>query len=204
MPEWKTPTADAPLLLERIAAWAVLGGTALGAGAVLLDHVVPKWVGNAGAVWFVAAFLAGLAALSTVEGVKLGTLCLVAATVVYYALRLAIYPFFSVEDLVPVPAGWLVVGIITGVTAGWAGARARDRVAWWGAPAGVFLGEAIAVLGLRARASQFVVETLCGVACLWLARSSLRRGLVVALTTLPPVALFATYYRLVLWSGGPP
>lgn len=194
---------DVPLT-QRISTLVVLGGTVLGAAAVLLDRVVPRWVGNAGAVWFMAAFLAGLAARSSIEGAKLGTLCLVAATLVYYALRLALYASFSVEDLVPVPAGWLVIGVLTGIVAGWAGARARDRAAWWGPPAGVFVGEAIAVLTLRARVSEFVVETLCACICLWAARSSLTRGLVLALTTVPPVTLFATYYRLVLWSGGPP
>jgi Family of unknown function (DUF6518) len=194
-----SPFGERPLVLHRVSSWVVVGGATLGSVALLLDRVAPKWVGNAGAVWFMAGFVAGLAARSRREGMWFGTLGLVTATVVYYALRLATSASFSVVDLVPIPAGWLAIGIATGAVAGWLGARARSERGLWGAPAGAFLGEAAAVMVLRQRVTQAVVEILCASICLWAARSALRRGLVVAASAVPFVALFATWYRLVMW-----
>jgi hypothetical protein len=69
----------------------------------------------------------------------------------------------------------------------------------WGAPAGVFLGEAVAILVLRQRVAQAVVEVCCATLCLRLTRGAVKRGLAVAATAIPYVAGFAALYRVALW-----
>jgi hypothetical protein len=107
----------------------------------------------------------------------------------------------SVGDLASVPLWWLVMGAAIGVFSGWLGARSHRFSEAWGAPAGVFLGEAVAVLALRGRVTQALLEVLCALACLGVMNGAYARGVLVAAATVPSVALFAVYYRLVLWWG---
>ena len=175
-----------------------LGGCALGVTARLVDEFAPKWIGNMGAIWFLAGFVAGRLVKLPRLGARAGAICLAVATVAYYALRLVVDPI-TIDDLVPIPLWWLVIGTAIGLASGWLGARSHALVETWGAPAGVFLGEAITVLVLRQRVTQAALEICCAVMCLRLTRSAWKRGAVLAATTIPYVAGFAALYRLALW-----
>jgi hypothetical protein len=197
-PDLSGRSQQGPLVLQRVSTWVVIGGSVLGCAAMLSDRVAPKWVGNMAAVWFLAGFLAGLTTGDYKRGIRLGILALVAGNLAYYGLRVSVGAL-APGKLVPVPAGWLAVGVVSGAVSGALGVLARTRPAAWGVPAGAFLGEATTVLVLRQRVGQVVVEVLCAAACLWFARAALPRALVVTATTLPYVAGFAVLYRLVLW-----
>jgi len=176
----------------------VAGGCALGVAARVVDELAPKWIGNVGAAWFLAGFLAGRVARLPRLGERAGALCLAVATVAYYALRLVVDPI-TVGDLIPIPLWWLIVGAGVGALSGWLGARSHPLVEMWGAPAGVFIGEAIAILVLRQRVAQAVLEVCCAAVCLRLTRGAVKRGVAVAATTVPYVAGFAALYRVALW-----
>jgi hypothetical protein len=187
-------------LTGPIFARAVGAGAALGVAARLVDEIAPRWTGNLGATWFVAAFLAGGLESRPRLGARAGALCLSVATVAYYALRLAIDPI-ALRQVVPIPLVWLAAGVVTGLAGGAMGARAKEQPAWWGAPAGVFLGEAIAVVLLRGRVAQAVAEAACAAGCVRLMKGAWKRGLILAAATTPATAAFALYYRLVLYWG---
>lgn len=185
-------------MVGALRAGVVAGGCALGVFARLADEVAPKWIGNVGAVWFMAGFLAGRLVTRPRLGARAGALCLLIATLAYYALRLAL-DSLAIDDLLSIPLWWLAVGTAIGSVSGWFGARSNRFVESWGAPAGVFLGEAVAVLALRGRIAQAAVEACCALPSLYLMKGAWGRGLLLGAATVPTVAVFAVYYRLVLW-----
>jgi hypothetical protein len=195
----RAASTEARLALPfRAVVHLILGGCALGLAARAADGLGPRWIGNVAAAWFLAGFLAGRTVRVPKLGARAGMMCLSIGTGAYYALRLIIDPI-SLADLAPIPLWWLVVGAGTGFVAGWLGARSHRWEEAWGAPAGVFLGEALAILVLRQRMVQVVIECSCAGACLRLARRRWKRGLALAAASIPYVAGFAAVYRVALW-----
>lgn len=174
----------------------VAAGVLLGVGARLVDDVAPRWIGNVGAIWFLAAFLAGRSRRDPRAGAGIGALCLLAACVSYYAWRVGVGGTISVRYLSTVGIGWLVASVLTGTGGGAAGATSRTVTALWGSAAGVFAGEAAAVLLLSQRWIQVVIEAV--VAGLLLSRAPGRKGTAIGLVTALVVAAAAIGYRLLL------
>lgn len=195
--ESDSPTSGgSQLLLEWTTTWLVVGGCALGFWAVIVDRVAPRWVGNIAALWFLAGFLAGRSTRRA-GGALRGVICLVSATIAYYGLRVAT-DSISIEYLAGVPVMWLVAGIASGAVSGRLGQLSYLHPYAWGAPAGVFAGEAIVVMFLRQRLSQAALELVCALACVALARARWQRAVVVAAGTIPVVGWLAGMYRIVL------
>lgn len=190
---------EASSVTPELRRWAplVLGGVVLGLSARLVDLVAPKWIGNIAAIWFLAGFVAGRAAWRRGVGAAAGVVCLVVATISYYGLRLAV-DSISLSDLVGIPSMWLVAGIGSGAVSGRLGELSFRHPHAWGVPAGVFAGEAVVVMLLRQRATQAFAETVCALACLWMARSRWPRALALAAGTLPFVGSLAGMYRILL------
>lgn len=126
----------------------------------------------------------------------MGALCLVAACVSYYAWRVGVDGTISARYLSTVGMGWLVASFLTGVVGGAAGATSRTLASAWGLPAGVFGGEAAAVLLLRQRWIQVVIEA--AVAGLLFTRAWGRKGTAIAIITAIVVAAAAIGYRVLL------
>lgn len=171
-------------------------GVGLGLAARLVDDVAPRWVGNVGAVWFLAAFLAGRSRRNPRAGAAMGALCLIAACVSYYAWRVAVDGTISLRYLSTVGLLWLLASVAVGSIGGAFGALSRTISSSWGIPAGVFAGEAAAVLFLRQRWIQVVVEAI--VAIVLLGRARFPRGVRVAAVTAVLVAAIGVSYRLLL------
>lgn len=167
---------------------------ALGLAARLVDGVAPRWVGNVGAVWFVAAFLVGRVQKDRTAGAGAGALCLAVACLSYYAWRVAIDGTISIGYLLSIGAMWLVASVITGVLAGALGSAARTRHHPWGIAAGVLIGEGVAVLVLSGRVVQPVIE-LAAAAVMLLLGGMIRRTWFAAAVTAVIVALLAVAYR---------
>lgn len=193
----RAPSDPRPLLLERTTTWLVLGGCALGFWARLVDRVAPKWVGNVAALWFLAGFMAGRGGRGAPGGIRRGIVCLVAANLAYYGLRLAVDPI-SVGDLFPIPALWLCAGIVSGAVSGRLGELSHRHAHAWGIPAGVFVGEAVVVVVLRGRFVQAILELVAAAACLAMARARWPRAAALAAGTVPFVGWLAGLYRIVL------
>lgn len=175
---------------------SVAVGIALGLAARLLDEVAPKWVGNVGAVWFLAGFLVARLERDPRRGAMIGALCLTSACVSYYAWRVSIDGTISARYLATIGLLWLAASIGVGVLSGAAGAASRTIAAAWGIAAGTFAGEAAAVLILSRRVVQAVVEIF--IAVLLVSRAGSRRVLQLAAATTLVVAFIGATYRLAL------
>lgn len=93
-------------------------------------------------------------------------LCLIAAHVSYYAWRDAVDGTIAVRYLSSVGLMWLLASVMTGAVGGCGGDRIAIRHLGVGVPAGVFAGEAAAVLFLRQRWTQVAIEgAIAGLLC---------------------------------------
>ena len=177
---------------------AVMTGIALGLAARLIDDVAPRWVGNVGAVWFLAGFLLGRGAPRLREGAFLGAAGLILATLTYYAWRLGVDGTISTYYLSSVGAFWLTAAAIAGTASGGLGAASNRRPQPWGIAIGVLIGEAAAVAVLSQRFEQVVVELAGAAAITASSRHRLREHVPVVGVTTTVVALVALGYRLAL------
>ena len=173
-------------------------GLALGIASRLVDSVAPRWVGDAAALWVLAAFWAGRRASSVRTGAMLGLGCLVTACLAYYAWRVWVdgdlWPFF----LMSVGVFWVGSSVVAGSVAGYLGVRSRSDVALWGAAAGAFFGEALAVALLRGAWLQAALEVTVGASLLMRGRTRFRSVAAVALAAAVTVAGLGIGYRTLL------
>lgn len=176
--------------------FAVALGTALGVAARLVDEVAPRWVGNIGAIWFLAAFFAGRPRDQRQRGAIAGALCLATACLTYYAWRVAVDGTISLRYLSTVGLLWLVASLLTGGIGGALGAWSRTSSFPRGVTAGVLAGEAVAVLALSHRLAQPVIELTA--AAFFLTRTHVKQAIAPATATAITVALAATVYRVLL------
>jgi hypothetical protein len=164
----------------RLAALSIGGGVLFGVAARLADHTTPKWLGNAGATWFLVAFVVGRVARNFRSGAIAGAVCLATANTAYYLWRLLVDKDISSNYLLRAGFFWLVMSLACGIVAGAVGNESIRRPALWGVAAGVFAGEALAVLILRQRPTQVIVESLVAVLCLAMAIKSRTRDVAMA------------------------
>lgn len=185
-------------MTRRVLLLVIGAGLALGIASRLVDHVAPRWVGDAAAVWVLVAFWAGRRASSVRAGATLGFGCLVSACLAYYAWRVWVdgdlWPFF----LMSVGAFWVGSSVVAGSVAGYLGVRSQSDPAFWGAVAGAFIGEALAVALLRGAWLQASLEVTVGVFLLVRGRPRLRSVAVVALAAAVTVAGLGIGYRTLL------
>lgn len=174
------------------------GGLVLGVAGRLIDDVAPRWVGNVGAVWFIAAFISGRLSRRVKESVFLGAATLVAAWASYYAMRLFADGTISISYLGRVGVFWLAASLLVGAAGGLVGTASLRLKAAWGIAIGVPLGEALAVTILSQRWEQVTAETLGALALLTWSGRRASDVAPVALTTTVVVAALAGAYRAVL------
>lgn len=177
---------------------AIVLGVALGIAARLADGVAPRWVGNIGAVWFLAAFAAGRLERKIRLGAVLGVAALAAAWAAYYSMRLFVDGTISMRYLGRVGILWLPASVVVGALGGGAGAASRWLKIPWGIALGVLLGEALAVAMLAQRWEQVMVEFLGALAVLIWSKRRASELVGVTLATTLVVALAAGVYRTVL------
>jgi hypothetical protein len=175
---------------------ALATGVILGLAARLVDDVAPVWVGNVGAVWFMAAFLVGRSQPERGDGARAGVSCLAVACLTYYAWRVSIDGTISTRYLFLVGGAWLVASLVTGVVGGALGSISRTSSSAWAIGAGVLDGEATAVLLLSGRVTQPLLEFAAAGAIL--TRAEVRRHLLLVLATAGVIGLLATIYRFLL------
>jgi hypothetical protein len=175
---------------------ALAAGVLLGLAARLVDEVAPTWVGNVGAVWFMAAFLVGRSHPNRVEGARAGVACLALACLTYYAWRVSVDGTISTRYLFLVGGAWLVASLVTGVVGGALGSMSTTSASAWAIAAGVLVGEATAVLVLSGRLAQPLYE----LAAAWAVsmKPEVRRHFALVLGTAAVIALLATIYRFML------
>ena len=171
-------------------------GIALGVAARLVDAVAPRWVGNIGAIWFLAAFLAGRTREQRQSGGIAGSLCLATACLTYYAWRVVVDGTISVRYLSTIGLLWLIASLLTGGIGGALGAWSRTSSFPRGVTAGVLAGEAVAVLALSHRLAQPLIELTA--AALVLTRTHVKQTIAPATATAITVGLAATLYRVLL------
>jgi hypothetical protein len=192
-----TPLLRRSTTTKRLAA-IVLLGILLGVAARLVDDVAPRWVGNMGAVWFLAAFAAGRAGRSLKNGAALGAMTLVAAWVAYYSMRLLVDETISMRYLGRVGIFWLLTSVAVGALAGVIGAASRRAAPPWGIAIGVPLGEAVAVAVRTRRWQQIAAELALAIALLVWSNRKAAELVRVTLATTVVVALIAGAYRTML------
>jgi len=175
---------------------AIAAGVLLGVAARLVDDVAPTWVGNIGAVWFMAAFLVGRSHPKRGDGARAGASCLALACLTYYAWRVSVDGTISTRYLALVGGAWLITSLVTGVVGGALGSMSTGSAKAWAIAAGVLVGEAAAVLLLSGRVTQPLLDL--ATAGVILRRAEGRRHLALVLATAVIIALLATIYRFVL------
>lgn len=175
---------------------AVAVGVLLGVAARLVDDVAPTWVGNVGAVWFMAAFLVGRWEAERADGARAGASCLAVACLTYYAWRVSVDGTISTRYLLLVGGAWFFASLVTGVVGGALGSMSQSSSSPWAIAAGVLVGEAAAVLLLSGRLTQPLLELVAAGAIV--PRLEIRRHLLLVLATAVIVALLAATYRLLL------
>ena len=183
---------------NRVLATAVIGGLALGVAARLVDAVAPRWVGDAAAVWVLAGFCAGALSTSRREGVRLGITCLFTACAAYYMWRIWVDDRIWADFLLSVGLFWFVASLLVGAATGYVGSASRRDRWLWGAAAGAFIGEAMAIWILERGIVQVALEIGVGLLLLLIARIDLRRAALVAVVVALTVALVGVGYRLAL------
>lgn len=171
-------------------------GIALGIAARLVDHVAPRWVGNIGAIWLLAAFLAGRRRHQRRNGAIDGAICLATACFTYYAWRVAVDRTISMRYLSTVGLLWLITSLLTGGIGGGLGTWSRTSSVTGGVTAGVLAGEAVAVLALSHRLAQPLIELTAAV--IFLTRTNIKHAIAPAAATATTVALAASAYRVLL------
>ena len=184
------------MMSQRALVVAVVGGLVLGAGSRLTDHVAPRWVGDAAAVWVLAAFCAGALVTSRRDGARLGVTCLFTACATYYLWRVWVDERIWAEFLMFAGVFWFVASLLVGAAAGYAGAASRRDRALWGVVAGAFIGEALALWILGKDQVQIALELGVGLALFFIARIDLRRTAMVAVAVALTVAFLGVGYRL--------
>ncbi|MDP9067986.1 MAG: DUF6518 family protein [Actinomycetota bacterium] len=177
---------------------SVVVGIALGLAARLVDDVAPRWVGNVGAVWFLAGFLVGRRQRSLRKGATAGALCLLTATLAYYAWRIGIDQTISLRYLTRVGLFWLVTAVVVGVISGIAGAKSHRWSLAWGVAIGVLVGEAVAAALLAQRWEQVALEAAGGVGLFFYSKRPLAKIFSSTVATATLVAIGATIYRVLL------
>ena len=174
-------------------------GVLFGAGIRLLDNVAPRWVGDVGAVWFLVGFLVGRRAFKPPLGAAAAALCLVTANVTYYVWRLVIDQNISTRYLTLAGLFWSAMSIGCGLVSGYYGSLSRHRPALWGIVAGIFGGEALAVLIVSGRMPQVLIETTIALACLMVAIRGRARDVVVSASLgFASVVVLGLSYRFAL------
>ncbi len=155
-------------------------------------------MGNVGAVWFLAGFFVGRSERSLRKGATAGSVCLVTATLTYYAWRIFIDETISVRYLTRVGLFWLLAGAVVGAISGAAGAKSHRWSLSWGAAIGVLVGEAAAVAMLTQRWEQVAIETVGGAGLFFYSKRPLAKILPSTVATASLVGACAVVYRLVL------
>jgi Family of unknown function (DUF6518) len=176
----------------------VVGGS-FGIAARLVDDVAPKWVGNVGAVWFLAGFVVGRRARRWPAGAVLAALGLATANTSYYLWRYLVDQDASMRYLGHAGIYWLVMATGCGLVAGAVGALSTPRPALWGVVAGVCAGEALAVALLREKPAQVAIESLVALVCLGPAVRGRARDVAIAASAgIASVILLGLSYRAAL------
>lgn len=173
-------------------------GLVLGIAARLVDGIAPRWVGNIGAVWFIAGFVVGRTERSLRKGAISGAVCLVVATLTYYAWRILIDETISVRYLTRVGLFWLLAGTAVGAIAGATGAKSHRWSLAWGVAMGVLLGEATGIAMLSRRWEQVVLESLAALGLFFYSKRPLAKVLPSAMVTAIVVAIGSVLYRVIL------
>ena len=174
---------------------AVITGVMLGAASRIVDLLGARWIGDAAALWLLAAFLIGTRSPEPRRGATSGLSCLVMATFTYYGWRATIDANISNRYLMTVGVFWLISAIVLGAAAGWTGSRSRNEPRFWGLPAGAFLGEAVAIALLRQRLVQVVLELLATALLVSRTRRQAPAGILLALIVGGLIAVIALLYR---------
>lgn len=173
-------------------------GIVLGLGARLVDDVAARWVGNIGAVWFLAAFFVGRSQRSLRQGASAGALSLVSATLMYYAWRVIIDGTISTRYLFQVGVFWLLAGAVTGAVSGAVGAKSHRWSLAWGVAIGVLVGEAAAVVLLSQRMEQIALELAAAIVLFFYSKRRLTKILPSAVATAMVVTFGVYLYRIAL------
>jgi hypothetical protein len=177
----------------------VAAGAMLGVAARLVDEIAPRWVGDVGAVWFLTGFLVGRRSSRPATGAAAGALCLVTANTTYYLWRLLIDQNISNRYLTLAGLFWSAMSISCGLVSGFYGTLSVRRPALWGIVAGIFGGEALAVLILSSRLQQVVIEAVIALACLLAAMRGRARDIVVSASLgFASVVVLGLSYRVAL------
>ena len=155
-------------------------------------------MGNVGAVWFLSGFFVGRLERSLRKGARGGVICLVSATVAYYAWRVLFDGDISTRYLTRVGVFWLLAAAVTGAISGGLGAKSHRWRVPWGIAIGVLLGEAVAVLLLSQRVEQVAVEVGAAFGVAFLAKRQPRELMPVALAATAVVAVGVVLYRQAL------
>ena len=174
----------------------IVAGVLLGACARAVDLAFPRWVGDMAAIWVLVPFLVGRRSDNRRKASVQGAVCLVLASLTYYAWRASIDGSISSEYLLSVGVLWTLLAVVTGAVSGGAGWSSEGSPRWWGLVTGAFVGEAVAVLILRERALQVGLEFVTGLAFLLAARRELLKAVAVAAAASLVLGLVAGGFRL--------
>lgn len=126
------------------------GGLIVGIATMVAQGLLPDavaWIGNSGAVWAAAAFVAGAAGASARPWA-----CALAGLLTQWGAVVGYYGFTSLlwlgaQDLWA-PLVWAVCGAVAGPLFGLAGYVWRGRDGWWRAGAVALLGAVLAAEGV--------------------------------------------------------
>lgn len=176
----------------------IAAGLVLGIAARLVDDIAPRWVGNIGPVWFLAGFFVGRTQRSLRAGATSGAVCLVVATLTYYAWRIFIDGTISLRYLTRVGFFWLLACAVVGVISGAAGAKSQRWSLAWGIAIGVLLGEAAAVALLTQRWEQILLEVFAAAGLFVYSKRPLAQILSPAVAAALVVASGSVLYRITL------
>jgi hypothetical protein len=164
---------------------ALAAGLVLGLGTRLVYELPWEWwwLAKIGGPWLAVAFGVGLSVRRLLDGAFLGAVCLVTATLVYYAIMGLVQHAY---DTSPLGLGWLVVAVPAGLAFGALGAAVRRP-------------------GLRVPAAAMLSAAFVAEALLTADRSRVAAGALLAGGLLVPLVTGRSYREQALtfgWTAG--